>query len=662
MIIKLIETKEQAKSTGRYARNLAIYMANADPRRLRPDAIGLDYGLTLGTYLIREPEAPVPPQERVLFRSALIGGAVHDWEAGIAEMERRLKKRSSRVKKPVRHVVLSYRVGEQPDEAQCRDAVAALVHELGCEKAAVLWAAHADTDNIHIHALFVTVDAETATAVPFGQGRNGQAAHKEAMQRAIALIEHKQRLKTETGARYEVVDGHLVRRLERPARARTRPQIRQEILKFEEESGFASFTRVAQDVAGPILDEASSWHQLHQDLARHGMSIRPSVNGGELFAGDDHVKLSNVDRRHSWPKLLSPTRLGPYGPPENLPPTPYEPVIIDGKKAAHWVKRQDASRAITDRIDHRVAAMMTAREVAVADALNRMAAHRHDVAGFDGDPRLGRDLTAAWPRLRASTASMIKEAFAARIHAVRGLRHAIVDFQDLDLVDLDAIGAIDLGIVSPWYGEHAAPTITPLDRFAGELAGKVVRYWSIDDTDRRRQPALVDAGAIIWVNDRSERVVEAALTLARQRFGDVAVFGDEAYVEQCRRAAVRLGIELEIITVKQAKARVRSLNTGRARSRRRSIETHNLNDRLRHRRAWARAYARATAEDDDPSQTSSITASIHGLQSHAEIPTVQSIQLDRKASEEFANSEASKDGPAVRRPVHGLSQDPDGIG
>ena len=49
MIIKLIQSKAKASAIDGYARYLASYMADDDRRWLKPDAIGMDYGLTLAT-------------------------------------------------------------------------------------------------------------------------------------------------------------------------------------------------------------------------------------------------------------------------------------------------------------------------------------------------------------------------------------------------------------------------------------------------------------------------------------------------------------------------------------------------------------------------------------------------------------------------------------
>lgn len=635
MIIKLIDKKEQAKSADRYARNLAIYMADADPRRLRPDATGLDYGLNLSAYMTREPEPRNAARERVLYRAALADGEAIGWDEGLGELERRMQARKRRVKKPARHVVLSYRAGEYPTAQQCHEAVAMLTEEFGCEAAAVLWAAHADTDNVHIHALFVMVDPETGAALPFGQGSGGRANHKEAMQRAIARIEHAQQLEAETGGRYEVKDGHVVRKsasVEQgaPVQTRKRAPLRQEILAFEEQSGFMSFTRFAQEVAGPILDEAASWPDLHRDLAAKGLGIRPTVNGGELYAGAEHVKLSNVDRRHSWTQLIKPDRLGPYVEPAGIELAPYEPRILDEVKAAAWLKRHDKEHAIAMQIDRRVAALLVARDAALADMRVNIAAHRGDLAGFDGDPRLRRDIAAAWPRLGADAMASLGAAFNARIAAMRALRHAAAGSDDLDLVDLDAIGALDAGIVSSWHADREPPRMAVLAGFDGERAGDVVRYWARHDRARRGQPALVDAGAIIWVNDSSDRAVEAALTLAYARFGSAAVFGDAAYLEQCARAARRLGIAIETITAAEARQRARRKQPARQASRRRALDRHAQQqaDAVSRRRAWVHAYRRATPADDVTAPLGELPV-LGDMPHHSAIPTMEADAIRR---------------------------------
>lgn len=285
MIIKLIQAKPKKTGIERYARYLASYMADGDRRWLQADAIGMDHGLTLSAYMTHGSNAPEPLRERVLFRAAQVGGQACDWEAGLQAIENRLKRRSRKVKKPVRHGVISCRTGEQLTEQGCSDAVATLARELGCEDAAILWAAHIDTDNFHVHVMFVTVDSVTGGALPFGQGADGRAAYKEAMQRAIARIEDAQRLTPEAGARYEMAGNDVVRKPQDEVVTRKRTPLRQEILAWEEATGFASFTRYAQDVAGPILDEAGRGSSYMPRWPRAGWASDPPSMAARSMPG-----------------------------------------------------------------------------------------------------------------------------------------------------------------------------------------------------------------------------------------------------------------------------------------------------------------------------------------------------------------------------------------
>src|SRR3546814_9482109 len=96
-------------------------------------------------------------------------------------MERRLGLRSSRAKKPARHVIASVHGDEILDGNSCSRIAMVLAEELDCTDALILWALHGDTDNLHPHLLVLTLDQE-GRATPFGPG----GLSPEAMQRACA--------------------------------------------------------------------------------------------------------------------------------------------------------------------------------------------------------------------------------------------------------------------------------------------------------------------------------------------------------------------------------------------------------------------------------------------------------------------------------------------
>lgn len=655
MIIKLIETKEKPATADGDVRNLAAYMTDPDPRRLQPDAVGLDYGLTLAAYMTTTPAQPEKPRERVLYRGAMIGGMAQDWDAGAAEMERRLERRSRKVKKPGRHVVASFRAGENPDEKDCAEVIAVLARELDCEAAVALWAAHADTDNVHIHILFITVDPQTGEALPFGQGAGGRSAYKEAMQRAIARIEHSQQLQAEAGARYEVVDGHVLRLSGQPALKRRREPLREKILAFEEETGFAAFTRTAQEIAGPILDVATSWDQLHRDLALRGLGIRRADKGGEIYADGERVKLSNVDRKHSWPKLTGIDRLGPYEAPVDLNIQPYTPRIMDDVKAARWLKLQEDRRNAAGRIDDRIAMLLAARDASIAETQEQIASYQADLSGFDGDPRLRRDMAQAWTRLRTSVALSIRQSFGARIDALRALRRAALNSSELASIDMEALGAPDMAFTGARFGSDV-PSIASIAGYEGERAGQVVRYWSGDDRKRNSLPALVDTGVIIWVNDTSDRAVEAALLLAKDRFGQVSVFGDEAFIAQCHAAAERLGMKISVTTVRAARRRARRADAARRLSRQAALDSWRR-EKARQMQSWARAYKRATPLEDHGEQVGHVSRLAHHAAARSErfLNAEQLIEGQRFVEHELVRSVSKSLNSPPRDSSEGLS-------
>lgn len=75
--------------------------------------------------------------------------------------------RSARVRDPVFHFVISWRDGEQPDQAQVLEAGRATLDALGMvpDEHQHVFAIHRDTDNVHLHVIVNRVNLETGRAV-----------------------------------------------------------------------------------------------------------------------------------------------------------------------------------------------------------------------------------------------------------------------------------------------------------------------------------------------------------------------------------------------------------------------------------------------------------------------------------------------------------------
>lgn len=516
-----------------YARTLASYMHTA-----KRNLLAQEHGLVLAGYMRAEKTKAVDEEkgERVLACGASMGGQIVAWEVAMAEMEARLAKRSSRSKKPVRHIIASYRVGEQPDAEGCADVVATLGDELGCETGLFLWALHGDTDNAHLHILALTLDGQGA-ATPYGP----QGKSYEAMQRAIARLEHAQQLTPEVGSRYEA-DDRGVRRRSPVAKTpvKRRAPIRTEVLQAEAETGVESFTRYAQDVLADHLDQATSWEEAQVRLARQGATVLKKGSGGEIRSGDGlhKVMLSNVDRKLSWAELTK--RWGEWSEP-NIKVAPYQPRILDLEQARSWLERDIPRSAAHGAVQTRIDRLVVERTTALADRKARYTAQRQDIAGLPLSPDLARAMQAA---LSATSGQHIAEtdaAYCSRIAALRELRQEVDDCLVPADIDLPDISAPDCSLVIAWA--QVPHRDVDLLGYQAVRVGKATQYWRRDDASRL--PAFVERGDRIWMSDMSDEALRAALIVARARYGDVMAFGDEAFIRRAQMLGKQLGIDVE---------------------------------------------------------------------------------------------------------------------
>lgn len=105
-----------------------------------------------------------------------------------------------RARRPLEHLVLSWRPDEQPDLRQVAEAVAILVRGLGLARHQALWALHGDAAGAHLHLVVARVDPETSRPAVIPMFINE-------LDRAVARIEHAQGWQPEANARFRVVEG-----------------------------------------------------------------------------------------------------------------------------------------------------------------------------------------------------------------------------------------------------------------------------------------------------------------------------------------------------------------------------------------------------------------------------------------------------------------------
>jgi hypothetical protein len=203
-------------------------------------------------------------------------------ETAHAEM-RAVANRSTRVRDPVFHLVISWQAGEQPDQAQVLEAGRAALDALGMQpdEHQHVFAVHRDTDNVHLHVVVNRVNLETGRAV-----HPGLSYLK--LDRCMRELEMRQGWQHDPGP-YVVVeragqpvierDREGTERQSRPARAR-------DMEAFAGIESLATYVggEPRRDVLAVLKSPLATWHDVHEALARHGLELRIKGQGLAIYA------------------------------------------------------------------------------------------------------------------------------------------------------------------------------------------------------------------------------------------------------------------------------------------------------------------------------------------------------------------------------------------
>lgn len=245
--------------------------------------------------------------------SGMIGSTVDAWEAEMTALAM-----ESRSKFPVRHLVLSWAPSEQPTLEQCDEALAITLKHLGLEHHQAIAGLHVDTGIHHLHIIANRVDPVTEQATEINRGWEAKA-----IQQAAALVEHKQGWQRVSNARWEVVEGGRVVRIGKGAADKTpeRDGPSDRIRDIERQSGQQTTISAAAERLLPILETATSWEQLHRDLAAAEARYETKGSGAIIWFEGRAVKASSLSSRVSLSKMER--RLDKYvAAPENERPAP----------------------------------------------------------------------------------------------------------------------------------------------------------------------------------------------------------------------------------------------------------------------------------------------------------------------------------------------------
>ena len=290
----------------------------ANPRKSASKAVRIG---ALAAY-IRAPET-TSGNEKCAYYGAR--GFLSDDPATQALEMHELAEAAARSRDPVVHYIVSYGKGERPTQDQIEEAVDIFLQECGRRRGRgrsvhdwtrhqVMYALHADTVHYHLHLVLSRVDPDTERAVKIDGGWDVEAGH-----RAGVRIEEVQGWRREKNKRYRLDDkGDLVRVKSNATKLPRQPTQRQ--IDAERRTGEPSVARIAIERAGPIIERAESWADLHVGVRALGMRYERTGSGAVVMVDDIAIKASRVARAGSRRALEA--RLGAYEPAEPAAETP----------------------------------------------------------------------------------------------------------------------------------------------------------------------------------------------------------------------------------------------------------------------------------------------------------------------------------------------------
>lgn len=290
IVKKLMKKQEYTKTRQKDVADLCRYIRNAR------------------SHIDTRPTSEQEP-EKVLCTGSL-GMTFDNEEAQVSEMAGLAAKAKSG--DPVNHFVLSWPSHEQPTPAQLHEAAKIFVREIGMDGHQVVYGAHQNTENCHLHLAINRVSPETGKVVKINQGFDRRAAAK-----AICTIEHLQGWTPEKNAMYRMTENG-------PALVEGREKsLSQGAQDAEKKHGNLSLERRAKGLA-PEISLATSWQDLHLRLAHHGATYEKRKGGAIIkFGKAGFIKASTASREASLKSLEK--KFGQPFERAKIAPKPYEP-------------------------------------------------------------------------------------------------------------------------------------------------------------------------------------------------------------------------------------------------------------------------------------------------------------------------------------------------
>ena len=232
-----------------------------------------------------------------------------------------------RSENPCNHYMLSWQEHENPTNEQIDEAVKITLETLGLSGCKAIYGKHVDTLNVHVHLFVNRVDPETKkvhrigdTVTAKGTEKRGRGFDKIELQKAIAIIEHRQEWEPEEKALYQVLeDGKLGSRVidakndevyyeDRGEKVihQEKPRKSQAAQDMEAHSGKKSSETIAIEKGfDKAIRRAKTWDELQTNLNRAGGAFYTKGSGAVVLVEETqgYIKCSFLGRDCSCKEL-----------------------------------------------------------------------------------------------------------------------------------------------------------------------------------------------------------------------------------------------------------------------------------------------------------------------------------------------------------------------
>jgi len=427
------------------------------------------------------------------------------------------------------HLMVSFRDGEQPDDATLKAIEERICSALGFADHQRMSAVHHDTDNLHIHIAINKIHPRRYTIQePFNAYHTlGQLCEK---------------LEREFG-------------LERDNHTPNKTRSENRVADMERHSDLESLLGWVKRECKVQMEGAQSWEALHQVLRENGLQIHERANGLVITAENGvSVKASSVSREFSKTKLEQ--RYGAFqAAPERLvrikPARRYEKKPLASKlNTTELYAKYKAAQATAS--DTRAAewAKARARKDRLIEAAKRTGRLKRAAIKLVSAPAIGKKLmyTATSKALREEIDQVNKQYLKEREEIYKKYqRRTWADWlrEQATAGDEEALGALrareaEAGLKGDTIaakggsqaqaGQPAHDSITKKGTIIYSRGASAVR----DDGDRLKVSKGADQGGL-----------QAALHLAMERYGSrIMVNGSDAFKEKIVRAAVAANLSV----------------------------------------------------------------------------------------------------------------------